>query len=70
MHPITYSIIINLAILIVVSFLSLAFSQPLLFVVGLMMMNHIMGRFNTSAEQDQDDEEAQAMGFTADLGKK
>lgn len=66
MQPITYSLIINVLILAVVGALTYVFSQPLLIVVGLMMMNHVMERFSSKNDEDEEDD-SQPMGFTADV---
>ncbi len=67
--PILRSLLINLAVLAVTGLLSWQFSQPLLVVVGLMLMQHEMARFaeKSNRDDDDDDEDAQPMGFLADV---
>lgn len=66
MQPIHYSLIVNLAVLIVTGLLSWQFSQPLLVVVGLMLMQHEMARFAEKVAEDEDDE-GKPIGFLSDL---
>lgn len=65
MHPIHYSLIINLATLAVCGFLSLAFAQPLLIVFAVVMATHALDRFKETEEEEEFPE--QPMGFTADV---
>lgn len=64
MHPIHYSLILNLAVLLITGFLSYVFEEPLLVVVALLLANHSMARFQND---DPDDEDNQPMGFLADV---
>lgn len=65
MQPIHYSLILNLAVLIVLGALSYAFQQPLLVIVGLLLANHAIARF--SNEEAEDDDGEPAIGFNADI---
>lgn len=67
MQPITYSMILNVLLLAVSSFLSIVFAQPLIFVLAVIMMSHALERFQEKA--DEDDEQEPAIGFTANVGK-
>lgn len=65
MHPIHYSLILNVIILGVTGFLAYAFTEPLLVVVALLLANHSMAKF--SGDDDNDDDDDQPMGFLADV---
>lgn len=65
MHPIHYSLILNLAILAVTGWLSYVFNQPLLVVIGLMLAQHTMAKFD-DGEEDEEEEEP-AIGFNANI---
>lgn len=73
MQPIHYSFLMNLAILLVFGALAWAFAQPVLVVAGVMLMNHVIGRFDKNNEPDdgpeEPDDDGNGMGFTADVGK-
>lgn len=60
MHPIHYSLILNVIILALTGFLAYAFKEPLLVVVALLLANHSMAKF-------QDDDEGKEMGFLAEI---
>lgn len=71
MQPIHYSLILNLAILAVLGWLSYAFASPLLIIIGLLLANHTIARFgkNDGDEDDSDDdnEKEPAIGFGANI---
>lgn len=64
MQPIHYSLIFNLAVLIVTGWLAYVFAQPLVVVVGLLVAQHVLGRFG---DDDDEEEESRPIGFTADV---
>lgn len=66
MHPIHYSLIINLAVLAVTGWLSYAFSQPMLFIIGMILAQHEMSRFRDEPEMEEDEGDP-AIGFNADI---
>ena len=59
MHPIHYSLILNIIILAVTGFIAYSFKEPLLVVVALLLANHSMAKFQDGdgpGEDDGDDE--------------
>lgn len=66
MHPIHYSLILNLVTLAITGFLAYSFNQPLLVVAAMLLANHSMARFESDS-QDDDDDDDQPMGFLADV---
>lgn len=66
MHPIHYSLILNVIILAVTGFLAYEFKEPLLVVVALLLANHSMAKFQDQDDEDFDDE-GKPMGFLADV---
>lgn len=61
MHPIHYSMFFNFLILAITGALSFAFAQPMIFIAGVLLMNHMVGKFD---DGDDDDEPPGApMGF-------
>lgn len=67
MQPITYSLIFNTVGVLLAAALSYQFSVPWLFLVVLMIQNHALERFTEYTRQDKEDDDAQPMGFTADI---
>lgn len=65
MQPITYSLIFNVIGVLLAAALSYQFNVVWLFLVVLMIQNHALERFTERVRQDEDD--AQPMGFTADI---
>jgi hypothetical protein len=65
LHPIHYSLILNLAALAVTGFLAYEFREPWLVVLSLLLATHSVGMFQ--GDEDDDDDEAQPMGFLADI---
>lgn len=63
MHPIHYSLILNLITLAIMGFLAHEFKEPLLVIVALLLANHSMARFQE--DDDDDEDEDQPMGFLA-----
>ena len=58
MHPIHYSLILNIIILAVTGFIAYSFKEPLLVVVALLLANHSMAKFqNNDDDLDEDDED-------------
>lgn len=66
MQPITYSLIFNVIGVLLAAALSYQFNVVWLFLVVLMIQNHALERFTERVRQDEDDD-AQPMGFTADI---
>lgn len=54
MEPIHYSLVFNALILITATVLAVIFMQPLIFVIGLLCIQHTMAKF--SDDNDDDDE--------------
>jgi hypothetical protein len=70
MHPITYSMVLNLAVLSVLGFLAWAFTQPLLVLAYPLIAAHALERFNNQPpESEFEDEREPTIGFTADISK-
>ena len=57
MHPIHYSLILNIIILAVTGFIAYSFKEPLLVVVALLLVNHSMAKFQDSDDLDEDDDD-------------
>ncbi len=57
MHPIHYSLILNIIILAVTGFIAYSFKEPLLVVVALLLANHSMTKFQNGDSSDDDDED-------------
>ena len=57
MHPIHYSLILNIIILAVTGFIAYSFKEPLLVVVALLLANHSMTKFQNGDSYDDDDED-------------
>lgn len=66
MHPIHYSLILNLVTLAITGFLAYSFNQPLLVVAAMLLANHSMARFESDG-QDNDDDDSRSIGFMADV---
>lgn len=66
MQPINYSLILNIAMIAVCAWLAYVFSQPMLVIIALLAQTHALERFH---DHDNEDTDAQPMGFTADLKK-
>lgn len=65
-HPIHYSLLLNLAVLALTGFLAYVFKEPMLVVVALLLTNHSLARFSDDRrdEEDDDDEDGEpSMGF-------
>lgn len=56
MHPIHYSLILNIIILAVTGFIAYSFKEPLLVVVALLLANHSMAKFQDGDSDDEDDD--------------
>lgn len=77
LHPIHYSLIINLVVMAIAGGLAWAFSQPLVFILAVILSNHALERFRNDppgAGRDSDDDEdpeysESRAGFTADISK-
>lgn len=67
MHPIHYSLVLNLIILAVTGFLAYEFKEPLLVVVALLLANHSMAKFQDHDDGDDDDDDSRPIGFLADI---
>ena len=57
MHPIHYSLILNIIILAVTGFIAYSFKEPLLVVVALLLANHSMTKFQNGGDLDEDDDD-------------
>ena len=57
MHPIHYSLILNIIILAVTGFIAYSFKEPLLVVVALLLADHSMTKFQGGDSPDDDDED-------------
>ena len=57
MHPIHYSLILNIIILAVTGFIAYSFGEPLLVVVALLLANHSMAKFQDGDGPDEDDDD-------------
>ena len=64
MHPIHYSLVLNIIILAVTGFIAYSFKEPLLVVVALLLANHSMAKFQDGdgLDEDNDDDEPK-IGF-------
>lgn len=62
MHPIHYSLILNIIILAVTGFIAYSFKEPLLVVVALLLANHSMAKFQDDGPDEDDDDEPK-IGF-------
>jgi hypothetical protein len=65
-HPIHYSLAINAMILVGAGVLAWVFTQPLLFVIALMVLQHAIGRFEP--DRPPAPEGGPGMGFLANIG--
>lgn len=66
MHPIHYSLVLNIIILAVTGFIAYSFKEPLLVVVALLLANHSMAKFQDSDDDLDDDENGEPkIGFLA-----
>ena len=66
MHPIHYSLILNIIILAVTGFIAYSFKEPLLVVVALLLANHSMAKFQDNDDDLDDDEDGEPkIGFLA-----
>ena len=67
MQPITYSLIFNVIGVLLAAALSYQFNVVWLFLVVLMIQNHALERFTERTTRQEEDDDAQPMGFTADI---
>lgn len=71
LHPIHYSLLLNCATLAVTGTLSWFLKNPLIVVIGLLVMQHMAARFEPSErdlyERGEYDGGEQPMGFTAPI---
>lgn len=66
MHPIHYSLILNIIILALTGFIAYSFKEPLLVVVALLLANHSMAKFQDNDDDLDDDEDGEPkIGFLA-----
>lgn len=63
LHPIHYSLLLNLVILAFAGALSWKMEQPLVFVVALLLANHSLGRFSPDEKEPGNYEGSSGMGF-------
>lgn len=57
MHPIHYSLILNIIILAITGFIAYSFKEPPLVVVALLLANHSMAKFQDGDDLDDDDDD-------------
>lgn len=77
LHPIHYSLTINLVVMAIAGGLAYAFAQPLVFVLAVLLSNHALERFRNDqpgpGPGDEDDEDPDysdsRAGFTAQISK-
>lgn len=55
LHPITYSLVMNVIVLAVAGGLAFAFAQPLVFILAILVSNHALERFRNDRDDDDDD---------------
>lgn len=67
MHPISYSLVLNILTLLVTGFLALAFNTPWLVLIAMLTQTHAIERFRPESKDEDDEDEPQPMGFTADV---
>lgn len=68
MHPITYSLIINLVALLGAVALAFHFAAPWLILVVIVLQTHAIQRFDESSQRGYEDEdESKPIGFTAQI---
>lgn len=75
MHPITYSLILNLTSLLLIAGLGAYMGYegtPLLMILAVMIQTHALQRFTQGGDGDDEpgDDDEPAMGFLADVDKK
>lgn len=65
MHPIHYSLVLNIVILAVTGFIAYSFKEPLLVVVALLLANHSTAKFQDGdgPDEDDDDDDEPKIGF-------
>lgn len=63
MHPIHYSLILNIIILAITGFIAYSFKEPLLVVVALLLANHSMAKFQDGDDNDDEDGDDPKIGF-------
>jgi len=66
-HPIEYSLILNIVTLVVCGILAWTFAQPWLIIVAVVLQTHAIQRFGRESDENDEDDESQPMGFTADV---
>jgi hypothetical protein len=67
LHPVHYSLILNLAILVIAGLLAWVFVQPLVFIVALIGLQHMVGRFPPDDADPEQDNSGGGIGFMADI---
>ena len=67
MHPIHYSMIMNVLILVICAGLSWRFDNPLLVVIALLVLQHTMAKFSDDDMEDEEESDEPRIGFTADI---
>ena len=63
MHPIHYSLILNIVILAITGFIAYSFKEPLLVVVALLLANHSMAKFQDGDDDDDEGGNDPKIGF-------
>lgn len=69
LHPINYSMIMNLVIICFSGALAIWLREPLALITGILLTQHALGRFNDEDEnggEDEDDRDPN-IGFTAQV---
>jgi hypothetical protein len=70
MHPIHYSLILNVVTLIAAGALSWQQHEPVWLIIAIMLLNHTIGRFASDETQPSrldDDDDDPKIGFGADI---
>jgi hypothetical protein len=66
MQPITYSLIINLAVLLVAGALAWKMDNPYILIIAVILQTHAIQRFSKQ-EEEFEEEPSNAIGFSADI---
>lgn len=67
MQPITYSLILNLAVLAACTAMAIMMNIPWLIVIAMILQTHALERFRNEDPDVDDEDDDQPMGFTADV---
>ena len=73
LHPIHYSMLLNVLVLAIAGGLAFFLSNPIVFVVGCLLCNHMVGRFGPEEDLDELDSGGASeprAGFLADVDRE